>query len=71
MTKIKMRTYEVKIQVEKTKVYHVDAEDDAGLVRECNFSHLQKQSSNVKYVRTDNEFRKMSSWKEVSNAKSE
>ena len=63
------RKYEVEIQVVKTEIYHVEAKDDADLIKECQFSHLQKQSSNVKHIRTDDEFRKMGSWKDISNVK--
>ena len=64
-----MRKYEVEIQIIKTEVYHVEAKDDADLIRECNFSHLQKKSNNVKHTRTDDEFRKICSWKDISNRK--
>ena len=39
-----MRKYEVEILVTKKEIFHVDAEDDADLVKECQFSHLQKKS---------------------------
>ena len=63
------RKYEVEIQVVKTEIYHVEAKDDADLIKECQFSHLQKQSSNVKHIRTDDEFRKIGSWKQVDAKK--
>ena len=63
------RIYEVEIQVVKSEIYLVKAKDDADLIRECNFSYLQKQSSNVKYIKTDNEFRKIGSWKQVDAKK--
>ena len=63
------RKYEVEIQVVKTEIYHVEAKDDADLIKECQFSHLQKQSSNVKHIRTDDEFRKIGGWQDISNAK--
>ena len=59
------RTYEVEIQVVKSEIYHVTAKDDADLIKECSFSHLQKQSNNVKHIRTDDEFRKIGSWKQI------
>ena len=63
------RTYEVEIQVVKSEIYQVEAKDDADLIRECSFSHLQKQSSNVKYIRTDDEFRKIGGWKQIDAKK--
>ena len=60
-----MRTYEVEIRVVKSEIYYVEAKDDADLIKECNFSHLQKQSNNVKHIRTDDEFRKIGSWKQI------
>ena len=64
-----MRTYEVEIQIAKTEIYHVKAKDDADLIRECNFSNLQKKSNNVNHVRTDEEVRKMGAWKDISKMK--
>ena len=64
-----MRTYEVEIQITKSEIYHVEAKDDADLIKECNFSHLQKQSNNVKYIRTEDLFRKIGSWKDISSRK--
>ena len=64
-----MRTYEVEIQVVKSEIYHVEAKDDADLIRECNFSHLQKKSNNVNYVKTDDETRRINSWKDISSRK--
>jgi hypothetical protein len=61
-----MRTYEVEIQIVKTEIYHVKAKDDADLIRECNFSSLQKKSNNVNHIRTDEETRKMGSWRDIS-----
>ena len=46
-----IRKYEVEIVVTKTEIYHVEAKDDADLIRECQFSRLQKQSNNVKHIR--------------------
>ena len=63
------RTYEVEIQIVKSEIYLVKAKDDADLIRECSFSSLQKQSSNVKYIKTDDEFRKIGSWKQVDAKK--
>ena len=63
------RKYEVKILITKTEIYHVEAEDDADLIKECQFSYLQKKSDNVKYIRTDDELRKMGGWSDISNAK--
>ena len=63
------RTYEVEIQVVKSEIYHIKAKDDADLIKECQFSHLQKQSSNVKHIRTDDEFRKIGGWRDISNVK--
>ena len=60
------RIYEVEIQIAKTEVYHIRAKNDADLIRECQFSHLQKQSNNVKHIRTDDEFRKIGSWKQIN-----
>jgi hypothetical protein len=61
------RRYRVTIKVEKQEVYEVDAKDDADLIKECQFSHLQKKSSNVKYIETKNEIRQLGGWKDVSN----
>ena len=55
--------------ITKTEIYHVEAEDDADLIKECQFSKLQKKSNNVKYVRTDDELRKMGGWRDISNVK--
>ena len=55
--------------ITKTEIYHVKAKDDADLVKECQFSKLQKKSNNVKYVRTDDELRKMGGWSDISNVK--
>ena len=63
------RKYEVEIQVVKTEIYHVEAKDDADLIKECQFSKLQKKSNNVKHVRTDDELRKMGGWRDISNVK--
>ena len=63
------RIYEVEIMITKTEIYHVKAKDDADLVKECQFSKLQKKSNNVKYVRTDDELRKMGGWSDISNVK--
>ena len=63
------RKYEVEIVITKTEIYHVEAEDDADLIKECQFSKLQKKSNNVKYVRTDDELRKIGGWKDISNVK--
>ena len=63
------RKYEVEIQVVKKEIYHVEAKDDADLIKECQFSHLQKQSNNVKHIRTDDELRKIGGWKDISNVK--
>ena len=63
------RKYEVEIVITKTEIYHVEAKDDADLIRECQFSKLQKKSNNVEHIRTDDELRKMGGWKDISNAK--
>jgi hypothetical protein len=61
------RRYRVTIKVEKQEVYEVDAKDDADLIKECQFSHLQKKSSNVKHIETKNEIRQLGGWKDISN----
>jgi len=64
-----MRKYKVVLDHEVSCTYIIDAEDDADLIKECQFSHLQKQSSNVKHIRTDDELRKIGGWKDISNVK--
>ena len=64
-----MRKYEVEILVTKKEIFHVDAEDDADLVKECQFSHLQKKSNNVKHIETKNEIRQLSGWSYISNVR--
>ena len=64
-----MRKYEVEIQIAQTKIYHVDAEDDADLIKECQFSHLQKKSNNVKHIETVAEIRQLNGWSDISNVK--
>ena len=64
-----MRKYEVEILVTKKEIFHVDAEDDAYLVKECQFSHLQKKSNNVKHIETKNEIRQLSGWSDISNVR--
>ncbi len=61
------RRYRVTIKVEKQEVYEVDAKDDADLIKECQFSHLQKKSSNVNHIETNNEIRQLGGWKDISN----
>ena len=61
------RRYRVTIKVEKQEVYEVDAKDDADLIKECQFSYLQKKSSNVKHIETKNEIRQLGGWSDVSN----
>ena len=63
------RKYEVEILVTKREVFHVDAEDDADLIRECQFSYLQKKSTNVKFIKTTDEVRQIGGWRDISNAK--
>ena len=63
------RKYEVEIVITKTEIYHVEAKDDADLIKECQFSKLQKKSNNVKHVRTDDELRKMGGWRDISNVR--
>jgi len=64
-----MRKYEVEILVTKKEIFHVDAEDDADLIKECQFSHLQKKSNNVKHIETKNEIRQLNGWSDISNVK--
>ncbi len=63
------RKYEVEILVTKREVFHVDAEDDADLIKECQFSYLQKKSTNVKFIKTTDEVRQIGGWRDISNAK--
>ena len=63
------RKYEVEIVITKTEIYHVEAKDDADLIKECQFSKLQKKSNNVKHVRNDDELRKMVGWRDISNVR--
>ena len=39
------------------------------LVKECQFSHLQKKSNNVKHIETKNEIRQLSGWSDISNVR--
>ena len=64
-----MRKYEVEILVTKKEIFHVDAEDDADLIKECQFSHLQKKSNNVKHIETKNEIRQLGGWSDISNVR--
>jgi len=61
------RRYRVTIKVEKQEIYEVNAEDDADLIKQCQFSYLQKKSDNVKYIKTDNQIRQLGGWKDVTN----
>ena len=61
------RKYEIEILVTKREDFHVDAEDDADLIKQCQFSYLQKKSDNVKYIKTDNQIRQLGGWKDVTN----
>ena len=61
------RKYEVEIVITKTEIYHVEAKDDADLIKECQFSKLQKKSDNVKHIKTDNQIRRLGGWKDVTN----
>ena len=63
------RKYEVEILVTKREVFHVDAEDDADLIKGCQFSYLQKKSTNVKFIKTTDEVRQIGGWRDISNAK--
>jgi len=63
------RKYEIEILVTKREVFHVDAEDDADLIKECQFSYLQKKSTNVKFNKTTDEVRQIGGWRDISNAK--
>jgi len=61
------RKYKVIIKVEKQEIYEVDAKDDADLIKECQFSYLQKKSNNVKHIETKNEIRQLNAWSDISN----
>ena len=64
-----MRKYEVEILVTIKVIFHVDAEYDSDLVKECQFSHLQKKSNNVKHIETVAEIRQLNGWSDISNVK--
>ena len=61
-----MRTYEVEIQIAKSKIYHVKAKDDADLIEKNKGGLIEEEG---KLVRTDEAENTMGGWKDISNAK--
>ena len=59
-----MRTYEVEIQIAKTKIYHVKAKDDADLINKDKGGLIEDEG---KLIRTDEAENMMGGWVDISN----
>ena len=59
-----MRTYEVEIQIAKTKIYHVKAKDDADLIKKDKGGLIEDEG---KLIRTDEAENMMGGWVDISN----
>ena len=58
-----MRTYEVEIQIAKTKIYHVKAKDDADLIKKDKGGLIEDEG---KLIRTDEAENMMGGWVDIS-----
>jgi|TARA_Y100000310_G_scaffold23427_1_gene22489 hypothetical protein len=61
-----MRTYEVEIQIAKTKIYHIKAKDDADLIKKNKGGLIEDEG---KLIRTDEAENMMGGWVDISNRK--
>ena len=61
-----MRTYEVEIQIVKSEIYHVEAKDDADLIKKNNKGLIEDEG---KLIRTDEAENMMGGWRQIKNKK--
>ena len=60
------RTYEVEMQIAKTKIYHIKAKNDADLIEKNKGGLIEEEG---KLVRTDEAENRMGGWRDISNVK--
>tara|TARA_Y100000310_G_C20190354_1_gene582207 strand:+ start:231 stop:413 length:183 start_codon:yes stop_codon:yes gene_type:complete len=59
-----MRKYKVEIQIAKTKIYHIEAEDDADIVAKFNNNEITDKGELIKTIEADVA---MGSWELMKN----
>ena len=60
------RTYEVEMQIAKTKIYHIKAKNDADLIEKNKGGLIEDEG---KLVRIDESEHMLGGWRDISNVK--